>query len=419
VAAIRNEPAHRQSPKVAWRAGHRYELALWPVDTPQVKFSALRRGGVYVIVGGAGGIGRSLSEYLIRKYGARIAWLGRRPLDREIEQKLQAAGSLGGEVVYLQADVTDQPQVESAFAAVRTRWGRIDGVVHSALVLRDRRLERMQEEDLLAALAPKTAGMAVLAHTAKAFGTDWLMVFSSVQSFGNNTGQSNYAAASVFADTYAGWAGHLLGLPVHVVNWGYWGSVGIVATERYRTALAEQGMGSIEVSEGMEAVERTLAHRLPQLAVVRATAPLLKELGVDYGRRKIVQPVRHRSVFEELRQAIASSEANKLIPDPDAVQRELNGLAELERLGQFALAGQLSRLSLIPAVGEPLDLNYLERRLEVIPRHKRLFASLIGLLARAGFIESTVAGWQVTEVLNWAEIAKSPETFARFMRNCL
>jgi polyketide synthase PksN len=63
VAAIQNEPAHRQSPKVAWRAGHRYELGLWPVDTPQVKFSALRRGGVYVIVGGAGGIGRSLSEY--------------------------------------------------------------------------------------------------------------------------------------------------------------------------------------------------------------------------------------------------------------------------------------------------------------------------------------------------------------------
>ena len=351
VAAIQNEPAHRQSPKVAWRTGHRYVQALSPVDTPQVKFSAFRCGGVYVIVGGAGGIGRSLSEYLIRKYGARIAWIGRRPLDREIEQKLQATASLGGEVIYLQADVSDQPHVESAFAAVRTRWGRIDGAVHSALVLRDRRLERMQEEDLLAALVPKTVGMAVLAQAAKAFGTDWLMVFSSVQSFANNTGQSNYAAASVFADAYARWAGQSLGLPVHVVNWGYWGSVGIVASERYRTALAEQGMGSIEVPEGMEAVERVLAYRVPQLAVVRATAPLLKELGVDYGRREIIQPVRQRSVFEELRQAIASSEANKLNPDPEAVQRELNGLAELERLGRFALASQLSRIVLDPGGG--------------------------------------------------------------------
>ena len=59
------------------------------------KPSALRRGGVYVIVGGAGGIGRSLSEHLIRKYEARIAWIGRRPLDREIEENLQADGFAG------------------------------------------------------------------------------------------------------------------------------------------------------------------------------------------------------------------------------------------------------------------------------------------------------------------------------------
>ncbi len=417
VAAIENEPAHRQSPKVVWRDGHRYELALWPVDTPQVKLSALRRGGVYVIVGGAGGIGRSLSEHLIRNYGARIAWIGRRSLDQEIEQKLQATASLGGEVIYLQADVTDQPQVDSAFAAVRTRWGRIHGVVHSALVLRDRRFERMQEEDFLAALAPKAVGMAVLARAAKDIEADWLMVFSSVQSFGNNTGQSNYAAASVFADSYARWAGQLLGLPIYVVNWGYWGSVGIVASDRYRTALAEQGMGSIEVSEGMEAVERILAHRVPQLAVVRASAPLLKELGVDYDRRKIVHSVRQRSVFEELKQAISSTEANKLNPDAEAVQRELQGLAELDRLGWFALASQLSRRSLIPAPGNLLDLNYLERRLEVIPRHKRLYAALIGVLARAGFIESTVAGWRVTQALDGPESATSPETFARLNRS--
>ena len=37
VAVIQNEPPHRQSPKVAWRAGRRYELALCPVGTFQVK----------------------------------------------------------------------------------------------------------------------------------------------------------------------------------------------------------------------------------------------------------------------------------------------------------------------------------------------------------------------------------------------
>src|ERR1700722_2037085 len=266
-------------------------------------------------------------------------------------------------------------------------------MVHSALVLCDRRFERMQEEDLLAALAPKALGMAVLARAAQNVGTDWLMVFSSVQSFGNNIGQSNYAAGSVFADCYARWAGQLLELPTYVVNWGYWGSVGVVASDRYRTALAEQGMGSIEVSEGMEAVERILAHGGPQLAVGKASAGLLQELGVDQLRRKIVHSVGQRSVFEELKQAIGSREAKLLNPDAEAVQRELNALAELERLGGLALASQLSGRSLIPAAGKLLDLNHLELRMEVIPRHQRLFGALIGVLARTGFIESTVAGW--------------------------
>ena len=100
-------------------------------------------------------------------------------------------------------------------------------------------------------------------------------------------------------------------------------------------------MGSIEVREGMEAVERILAHRAPQLAVVKASASLLKEFGVDYGRRKADYSVSQRSVFEEVKQAIGGSEGNQLNPDAKAVQRELNGLAELERLGGFALAGGL------------------------------------------------------------------------------
>ena len=37
-----------------------------------------RRGGVYVVAGGHGGLGRGLSLELARRYGARVAWLGRR-----------------------------------------------------------------------------------------------------------------------------------------------------------------------------------------------------------------------------------------------------------------------------------------------------------------------------------------------------
>jgi hypothetical protein len=39
------------------------------------------------------------------------------------------------------------------------------------------------------------------------------------------------------------------------MNWGYWGSVGIVAEESYRKRMEQADIGSIEPSDGMKALE--------------------------------------------------------------------------------------------------------------------------------------------------------------------
>jgi NADP-dependent 3-hydroxy acid dehydrogenase YdfG len=222
--ALFSEPAQRDPRRVAWRDGQRYEMELWPTDLPAIKGTKFKPGAVYAIVGGAGGIGGALSRHLWREYGARVAWIGRRTLDAEIERRIQAASRQGGELIYLQADVCVRSELESAFAAIKERWGMLHGVVHSGLELRDRRIERMQEKDFLAALDAKVTGMALLTTEAKSAGAEWLLVFSSIVSFSTPLGQSNYAAGSVFSDVYARWAEERLGLPVHVMNWGYWGT---------------------------------------------------------------------------------------------------------------------------------------------------------------------------------------------------
>ena len=407
VAAIVHEPAHRKSQKIAWRHGKRYEMVLWPTDLPAVRAEAFRRGGVYVIVGGAGGIGGVLSAHLSRKYGARMAWIGRRPLDGEIKRSLKATADQGGELLYLQADVANQAELESAFAVIKARWGEVHGVVHSALVLRDLLLERMEERDFVIPLAAKVSGLALLAGAAKSAGAEWLMVFSSVQSFYNNVGQSNYAAGSIFADLFARWVERSTGLRTHVINWGYWGSVGIVANDYYRAALARVGMASIEVSEGIEAIERVIAHRLPSLTVLKGSPSLLQEFRVDRGRREIVQPARYRSVWDALRRIVEGTEAAALEPEVDALQRELAGLPDLERFGCLALAAQLGEHASLPAPGEALNLDAWQESLRVIPRHQRLFNSLIAILRQAGFIESVASEWRVTEGLHRAKSAGS------------
>ncbi|MBL8298631.1 MAG: KR domain-containing protein [Rhodanobacteraceae bacterium] len=50
-----------------------------------------RNGGVYVSVGGAGGLGEVLSEHLVRGHAAQVVWIGRRDSDAGIRSKQDRA----------------------------------------------------------------------------------------------------------------------------------------------------------------------------------------------------------------------------------------------------------------------------------------------------------------------------------------
>ena len=56
------------------------------------------------------------------------------------------------------------------------------------------------------------------------------------------------------------------------MNWGYWGSRGIVASEAYRARMAQNGVGSIEPEEGMAVLEQLLSAPIPQLVLGQGAA---------------------------------------------------------------------------------------------------------------------------------------------------
>ena len=58
------------------------------------------------------------------------------------------------------------------------------------------------------------------------------------------------------------------GVPALVVDWGYWGSVGVVADDGLRARLAQQGILPITVAQGLDAFERALAAGLAQVLPV-------------------------------------------------------------------------------------------------------------------------------------------------------
>ncbi len=264
--------------------------------------SGYERQGVYVVIGGAGGVGEVLTEYLIRTYDARVAWIGRREKDEGIEEKLERVTRSGGErPLYIVADARKREDLERACQEIKAHYGRINGVIHSSIVLADKSLANMSEEQFRAALSAKVD---VAVRLEQVFGReplDFILYFSSVQSFFRVAGQSNYAAGCTFTDAFAEWQSANAQYPVKVMNWGYWGSVGIVAGTEYQQRMARLGVGSIEPEEGMSALERLLRAPLDQVGMIRTDgAAVARELGIAVGEALCVARQEAPSVCELL-----------------------------------------------------------------------------------------------------------------------
>ena len=101
----------------------------------------IKKGGTYLITGGLGNVGYVLAKGLLEKYDANVIVSGRKklpadfdPTAKQTETWLKRLAGLQqiGTVHYEQADVTNLDQLKAALDSIRSRFGRIDGVIHAA-----------------------------------------------------------------------------------------------------------------------------------------------------------------------------------------------------------------------------------------------------------------------------------------------
>ncbi|MFI1358016.1 SDR family NAD(P)-dependent oxidoreductase [Streptomyces sp. NPDC020898] len=245
-------------------------LGDWPTR------SAFRTHGTYVILGGTGGLGGLLAEYLATAYQAEVVVIGRRSAEHFAGARARLRELGAREVHYHQADLADGPALQRALDAHEV----INGVVHSALVLQDATLATMSEQVLGDVLRPKVHGTHHLVDALRGRDIDFCLFFSSVQAHIASAGQANYAAACVAKDAYADLLHQALLIDAKVVNWGFWGGIGVVARPEYRERMEKLGIGSIEPAEGLSAIERFLAGDHRQITCVKGTEEALERMGI-------------------------------------------------------------------------------------------------------------------------------------------
>jgi NAD(P)-dependent dehydrogenase (short-subunit alcohol dehydrogenase family)/acyl carrier protein len=223
----------------------------------------------YLITGGLGGLGLAVADRLARRGARHLALLGRSGPSPSAQTAVESLRQRGVEVLICQADIADSDQAHRAIDMVRRTMGPLRGIVHGAMILDDAPIERLTEERMWKAMAPKMMGAWNLHVLTADVPLDFFVMFSSFASIVGTPGQANYAAGNAFLDALAYYR-RARGLPALSVNWSVVGEVGYVAnTQEVAQRLDRPGITPMTVADTLDALDALTSSRAVQVGVAQ------------------------------------------------------------------------------------------------------------------------------------------------------
>ncbi|KAH7384895.1 hypothetical protein BKA64DRAFT_152726 [Cadophora sp. MPI-SDFR-AT-0126] len=171
-----------------------------PCDTHPLRLSP---DATYVLVGGLGGLGRSLATFMMKHGAKHLAFLSRS--GAVSEGQLDFIASLEEQGIDARAyacDICDKSQLAGVIKQCAQDMPEIRGVVQGAAVLRDAIFENMTYEDWATATKPKMQGSWNL-HEVMPKDLDFFVFLSSSAGAIGARGQANYNSGNGFQDALA------------------------------------------------------------------------------------------------------------------------------------------------------------------------------------------------------------------------
>ncbi|MGG7575115.1 SDR family NAD(P)-dependent oxidoreductase [Streptomyces sirii] len=337
-ARLRQDAASPDDEAVRYSGGQR-RVPQWTAieDTRPVR--PWKAGGVYLLTGGAGGLGALFAREIARQApGAALVLCGRSPEGPAQRELLRELGDLGASAAYRMLDVAERDAVTACVQGIVAEHGRLDGVVHTAGVVRDGYLARKSAAELREVLAAKVAGFVHLDEATAALDLDCFIGFSSLSAYGNH-GQGDYAAANAFMDAYAGLrhervaGGERRGRTL-VVGWPLWADGGMTVDAATERRLHDSvGMVPMRAPHGVDALERAFGTGEAHVLAVfgdraRIDATLLAAPRSAGAAPAVTAPDRAALRARVLGRALGHASAVLGVPS-----QELDGAVELSEYG--------------------------------------------------------------------------------------
>ena len=154
-------------------------------------------GKVVVVTGAGRGIGRGEAMECARQGAAVVLNEFDPAVGADVVAEIQAAG---GSAVLVEGDVSEPEVADALVAAAVREFGRLDGLVNNAGVLRDRTLRKMTPEEWDTVIRVHLRGHyapthAAVGHWKEHGGPGRIVCTASTSGLLGNFGQSNYGAA--------------------------------------------------------------------------------------------------------------------------------------------------------------------------------------------------------------------------------
>lgn len=260
---------------------------LKPNSIPQRNIT-IREQGVYIIVGGAGGLGLEVSRYLSKKNRVILIIINRTPLPDKSQwldwlrnsfgefdydktrYKLENFIEMeknGSQIYYYTGDVADINQMQYILDDVHNKFGHVNGVIHCAAASGEtsKPLAVQTVESFRKVLLPKIQGSIVLDTVLSEENLDFFVLYSSVASLWGGASGGDYAAANFFLDSFSAYR-NLFGKNTLAINWYAW------------EGLTGPGcMGYMTSEEALDAFFSCLTYQIDQVAIGKFDFEVLAE----------------------------------------------------------------------------------------------------------------------------------------------
>lgn len=267
---------------------------------------ALKQGGVYLVTGGAGGIGRTCSQFIAERVRAHFVWTGRSPLpprsewdaliaaqrDDALVERLRAIlaiEALGSSVHWHAVESSDLHGMRRMRDEVEASMGAVSGIVHAAGIAGGGVIALRDDAEFGAVLRAKVQGSLVLHELFGDRALDFIHFCSSVTSLFGEAGRVDYTSANAFMDALCQSGAWRNARRATSINWCEW---------------AQIGMGAAWESEKLRRKPGARARRVDALpSVVPGQGPDVQMLhdGTDESVMHVgIDPARHWILAEHL-----------------------------------------------------------------------------------------------------------------------